>query len=146
MGVAILIKMMEDKRTNIFWAAYWTLKAKLLSRSSWSLVVLANILPVGVTSNQLKGEWRRALIRDLWITLDVLMMNLAKKIPFKYMRAPTTIEITEYIQIYVFSGSLRLLLLHYPSHQSLPTLDSWANKMNKNMNIVVMPPGPVKKR
>jgi len=50
--------MIEDINMKRFWVANWTLKERLLSKSSWSFVDLASILPVGVTSNQLKGEWR----------------------------------------------------------------------------------------
>lgn len=58
-GVATLINTNDDNKVNKFWVANWTLNAKLLSKSSWSLVALAIILPVGVTSNQLKGVCKR---------------------------------------------------------------------------------------
>mgnify|MGYP000852430647 FL=1 len=80
---------------NKFWAAFWTLNERLLSKSSWSLVVLAKILPVGVTSNQLNGDFNKALINCLWTTLEVVKINLAKNTPFKYRSAPTTIVMTE---------------------------------------------------
>lgn len=65
----------------------------MLSRSSWSFIVLAKILPVGVTSNQLNGDLRSVYINFLWIIFDVLMINFAKKRPLKNINNPTNNEI-----------------------------------------------------
>jgi hypothetical protein len=58
------------------------MKDKLLSKSSWSLIVRARILPVGVTSNQLKGVFNKTEMSFCWITRDELNINFAKNIPF----------------------------------------------------------------
>ena len=95
----MLIKTIDATNTNRFWIVFWTLNDKLLSRSSWSLVVRAKIRPVGVTSNQLNGDFRSTFISYFWTTFDVLIINLAKKTPFKYNRQQTIAEIMENIQM-----------------------------------------------
>ena len=71
--------MIEENRVSRFWAENCTLKARLLSKSSWSLVARAMILPVGVTSNQLKGVCSKVVMYFFWMTLDEDTMKLAKK-------------------------------------------------------------------
>lgn len=56
-------------------------------------MVLANILPVGVTSNQLKGVFNKEFISFLWIIFVVLIMNFAKNSPLKNIRDPTINDI-----------------------------------------------------
>jgi hypothetical protein len=75
--------IIEESNTTIFWVENWTLKDKLLSRSSWSLVALETIRPVGVTSNQLSGVFNKVFMNNLWITWEVATINLAKKIPLR---------------------------------------------------------------
>lgn len=65
----------------------------MLSRSSWSLIVLAKILPVGVTSNQLKGVFKSVSIKLRWIILEVRIINLAKKRPLKNIKRQTENDI-----------------------------------------------------
>lgn len=55
-GVAIEIIIIDVTNMNIFCMACCMFVDKLLSKSSWSLVVLVSILPVGVTSNQDSGD------------------------------------------------------------------------------------------
>lgn len=75
--------IIEESNTTKFWVENWTLKDKLLSRSSWSLVALETIRPVGVTSNQLSGVFNKVFMNNLWITWEVATINLAKKIPLR---------------------------------------------------------------
>jgi len=85
--------MIEENKIRRFCAENWTLKAKLLSKSSWSFVALAIILPVGVTSNQLKGVFKSAWINCLWMIREVATINCAKNLPLRYIRIPTMIDI-----------------------------------------------------
>lgn len=56
--MATPIKIIENNKIKNCCRANCTLYDKLLSKSSWSLVVLANILPVGVISNHDKGVFK----------------------------------------------------------------------------------------
>lgn len=94
-GVAIVIKIIELKSISKFWVEVCTLKERLLSKSSWSFVVRARILPVGVTSNQPRGVFNKTFISYLWIILDVLIMNLPKNIPLRSSKIPTLTDIIE---------------------------------------------------
>jgi hypothetical protein len=78
---------------KIFWIACCIFVERLLSKSSWSFVVRAKILPVGVISNHDNGERNNVYINFYWIIFDVSIMNLLKNIPFIYNKIATINDI-----------------------------------------------------
>lgn len=82
-GVATPMTKIEQKVTMRLWTVNCTLKARLLSRSSWSFVVLEMILPVGVTSNHDNGVCNSTSISFLWIACDEFVINFAKITPLR---------------------------------------------------------------
>ena len=140
----MLINKIEVMRIQIFWVELWKLNDKLLSKSSWSFIVLARILPVGVTSNQLKGVFKRTDMSFFWITREESSINLAKNMPLTYKRLPTTIEITINIFMYYVLEISNPFLPHIPNHQSLAIRENCAKIMKKNIKKALKLPAPVK--